>query len=123
MRIFQTAFGLTVYIINLLYLSRLKCQLNIVVQLHSLDGINQIVRYQPRADAITLHLSAVGRDEVTVTVLLTFLHFFVYRFAYICIKVEDEVLPALIIDVTQIAGVPVFKFEVFVHSLTLTWFI
>ena len=94
-----------------------------IVQLHSLNSINQIVRYQPRADAIAFHLSAIGRDEITVAVLLTFLHFFVYRFAYICIKVEDEVLPALIVDVTQIASVPVFKFEVFIRSLTLTWFI
>jgi hypothetical protein len=47
----------------------------------------------------------------------------VYRFAYIGVKVEDEVLPALIVDVTQIAGVPVFEFEVFVHVISLTWFI
>ena len=30
-------------------------------------------------------------------------------------KVEYEVLPALIIDVAKIAGVPVFEFEVFIH--------
>ena len=40
------------------------------------------------------------------------------KFEYwnIGVKVEDEVLPALIVDVTQIAGVPVFEFEVFVHG-------
>jgi hypothetical protein len=94
-----------------------------IVQLHSLNSINQIVRYQTCADAITLHLSAVSRDEITVAVLLTFFDFFMYRFAYICVEIEDEVLPPLIIDVTQIAGVPVFEFEVFVHVISLTWFI
>ena len=73
--------------------------------------------------AIAFHLSAIGRDEIAVAVLLTFFDFFMYRFAYICVKVEDEVLSALIIDVAKIAGVPVFEFEVFIHSLTLTWFI
>jgi len=43
----------------------------------------------------------------------------VERFKHITVKIEPEMLTTLIIDVAEVAGVPVFKFQIFIHNYTL----